>query len=118
MVTTQTLLINTKVSTRLRNALVSGFPNSWKTLTVGDVLSMSDVEILRLTNVGLASLREWKRLTAHLRGNSVEVAEEETEEERVRKKLRTTLNAIAGAHKTLARLYTEMAEIALPVDQK
>lgn len=118
MVTTQTLVINMQASVRLRNALVSRFPNSWRTLTVGDVLSLSDVEVLRLPNIGLVTLREWKRLTAHLRGGSVEEAEEESEEERIRKQLRTTLNTIAGAHKTLARLYKELAEIALPVDQK
>ena len=118
MITTHTRVINVDMSPRLKNALVMAHPDTWRTLTIGDLLDMSDAEFLRLPNVGVKTWREWKRLTAHLRDGPTEGAEEETEEHRIRKQVRTALNTIAGAHKTLAKLYADLAQIALPLDQK
>jgi hypothetical protein len=46
-----------------------------------------------------------------------DVSKDVSDELRALRKLRATLNHIGGAHKNLARLYGDLAEIVLPLDR-
>lgn len=123
-VTRETRIKDLDATVRLVNALANGVPLFFfgkRDATVGDYIDLPDETMMRIAHFGRKSLRDWKRLTAHLReGYTLEDREqsvEQHEEYHALKKLRATLNTIGGVHKNLARLYGELAEIVLPAEQ-
>ena len=119
-VTRETLIKDLKTSVRVIHALLNAYPlpgGRNRSLTVGDVLDVSDIELVRLPNFGRVSLAEWKRLTAHLRGEYTEADRDLSEEYITLRRVRSILNTVGGAHKNLARLYEELAEIVLPFER-
>jgi DNA-directed RNA polymerase alpha subunit len=123
-VTRETRIKDLGASVRLVNSLASGYPLFFfgkRDATVGDYVDLPDKTIMRVSNFGRKSLRDWKRLTAHLREEYTledrEQSVEQHEEYHALKKLRATLNTIGGVHKNLARLYGELAEIVLPAER-
>jgi hypothetical protein len=125
-ITRDTLIKNLDAPLRMVNALSSGFPLLFfgrRCATVGDYVDMPDEMLYRVRGMGRKSLRDWKRLTAHLRDDyqtmeiPKDVSKDVSDELRALRKLRATLNHIGGAHKNLARLYGDLAEIVLPLDR-
>lgn len=123
-VTRETRIKDLDAPVRMVNALANGVPLFFfgkRDATVGDYIDLPDETMMRIAHFGRKSLRDWKRLTAHLReGYTLEDREqsvEQHEEYHALKKLRATLNTIGGVHKNLARLYGELAEIVLPAEQ-
>lgn len=125
-VTRDTLIKHLEAPVRMMNAMRNGNPLFFfgrRDATVGDYIDLPDETLMRIHNFGRKSLRDWKRMTAHLKKDYKaeeilrEVYEEVPEELRALRKLRATLNHIGGAHKNLARLYGELAEIVLPLDR-
>jgi hypothetical protein len=119
-VTRDTLIKDLKAPVRVINALLNAYPlpeGLNRSLTVGDVLDVSDLELIRVPNFGRFSLSEWKRLTAHLREGYTEAGGELSEEYIALRRVRSILNTVGGAHKNLARLYEELAEIVLPFER-
>lgn len=126
-ITRDTLIKDLDGPIRMVNALCSGFPLLFfgkRSATVGDYIDLPEETMFRVQGIGRKSLRDWKRLTAHLRKDynadliiSRDVSKDISDELRALRKLRATLNHIGGAHKNLARLYGEMAEIVLPLDR-
>ena len=125
-ITLNTLIKNLEAPLRLVNALNSGFPILFfgrRCATVGDYIDMPDEMLCRIRGIGRKSLRDWKRLTSHLRDDyqtmeiPKDVSKDVSDELRDLRKLRATLNHIGGAHKNLARLYGDLAEIVLPLDR-
>jgi hypothetical protein len=125
-VTRDTLIKHLEAPIRLMNAMCNGNPLFFfgkRDATVGDYIDLPDETLMRIKNFGRKSLRDWKSLTFHLRKDyKVEkifedVSKDISDELRALRKLRATLNHIGGAHKNLARLYGELAEIVLPLDR-
>lgn len=125
-VTRDTLIQDLEAPIRLINAMRNGNPLFFfgrRDATVGDYIDLPDEALMRIHNFGRKSLRDWKSLTFHLRKDyKVEkvfkdVSNDISDELRALRKLRATLNHIGGAHKNLARLYGELAEIVLPLDR-
>lgn len=119
-VTLDTLIRDLEVSIRLKNTLQNGGRVfHWPTPPrVRDYIDVPDHELMRISNFGRKSLREWHRVTAHLRPGYTEAIAEKDEEYAALKKARSTLNQIGGLHKQLARLYADLADIVLPVTMK
>lgn len=119
-VTLDTPIRDLNVSVRLKNTLMHGEPVFyWPTPPhVRDYIDRPDHELMRISNFGRKSLREWHRITAHLRPGYSEAIAEKNEEYAALKKARSTLNQIGGLHKQLARLYTDLADIVLPITMK
>lgn len=119
-VTLDTLIRDLEAPIRLKNALHNGGRAfDWPTPTrVRDYIDVPDHELMRISNFGRKSLREWHRITAHLRPGYTETIAEKDEEYAALKKARSTLNQIGGLHKQLARLYADLADIVLPVTMK
>ena len=119
-VTLDTPIKDLNVSVRLKNTLMSGEPPFYwpQPPLVRDYINRPDHELMRISNFGHKSLREWHRITAHLRSGYTEVVAEKYEEYAALKKARSTLNQIAGLHKQLARLHADLADIVLPVTMK
>jgi hypothetical protein len=125
-VTRDTLIKHLEAPIRLMNAMCNGNPLFFfgkRDATAGDYIDLPDETLMRIKNFGRKSLRDWKSLTFHLRKDyKVEkifedVSKDISDELRALRKLRATLNHIGGAHKNLARLYGELAEIVLPLDR-
>jgi hypothetical protein len=126
-VTRDTLIKDLDGPIRLVNAMRNGNPLFFfgkRDAVVGDYIDLPDETLMRLQHFGRKSLRDWKRLTAHLGKDynpdliiSRDVSKDISDELRALRKLRATLNHIGGAHKNLARLYGELAEIVLPLDR-
>jgi hypothetical protein len=126
-VTRGTLIKHLEAPIRLMNAMCNGNPLFFfgkRDATVGDYIDLPDETLMRIHNFGRKSLRDWKRMTAHLGKDynpdlilSRDVSKNISDELRALRKLRATINHIGGAHKNLARLYGELAEIVLPLDR-
>lgn len=125
-VTRDTLIKDLDGPIRLVNAMRNGNPLFFfgkRDAVVGDYIDLPDETLMRLQHFGRKSLRDWKRLTSHLRKDYKaemifeDVSKDISDELRALRKLRATLNHIGGAHKNLARLYGELAEIVLPLDR-
>lgn len=119
-ITLDTPIKDLEVSVRLKNTLLHGEPVFyWLTPPhVRDYIECPDHELMRISNFGRKSLREWHRITAHLRPGYTEVIAEKDEEYAALKKARSTLNQIGGLHKQLSRLYADLADIVLPLTAK
>lgn len=119
-VTLDTPIRNLEASVRLIHTLLNGAPfRHWeREVFVRDYIDTPDHELMRISNFGRKSLREWHRITAHLRPGYTEAIAEKEEEYAALKKARSTLNQISGLHKQLSRLYADLADIVLPVTMK
>lgn len=126
-VTRETLIKDLEAPIRLMNSMCNGNPLFFfgrRDATVGDYIDLPDETLLRIQHFGRKSLRDWKSLTSHLRKDYAaemlfkDVSKDISDELLALRKLRATLNHIGGAHKNLARLYGELAEIVLPLDRK
>jgi hypothetical protein len=126
-ITRDTLIKDLEAPIRMMHSMCHGNPLFFfgrRDATVGDYIDLPDETLMRIKNFGRKSLRDWKRLTSHMRKDYKaeeilrEVYEDVPEELRALRKLRATLNHIGGAHKNIARLYGELAEIVLPLDRK
>lgn len=104
------------LSVRTMNAMNSGYPKFFfpGDALVRDYINVSDRDLLRIANFGRKSLAEWKRVTAPLRDDYNREMDERDAGFEALKKARATLNHISGAHKNLARLYEELADLVLP----
>jgi hypothetical protein len=125
-VTRETLIKDLEAPIRMMNSMCHGNPLFFfgrRDATVGDYIDLPDETLMRIKNFGRKSLRDWKRITSHLRKDYKaemifeDVYSDISEELRALRKLRATLNYIGGAHKNIARLYGELAEIVLPLDR-
>lgn len=125
-VTRDTLIKDLEAPIRMMNSMCHGNPLFFfgrRDATVGDYIDLPDETLMRIKNFGRKSLRDWKRITSHLRKDYKaemifeDVYSDISEELRALRKLRATLNYIGGAHKNIARLYGELAEIVLPLDR-
>lgn len=116
-ITLDTRIKDLDASERMKNAMNSGYPKFFfpGDALVRDYIHASDQDLLRIHNFGRKSLVEWKRVSAPLRDDYTREMEEQSAEYDALKKARATLNHISGAHKNLARLYEELANIVLPV---
>lgn len=116
-ITLDTRIKDLDASERMKNAMNGGYPKFFfpGDALVRDYIHASDQDLLRIHNFGRKSLAEWKRVSAPLRDDYTREMEEQSAEYDALKKARATLNHISGAHKNLARLYEELANIVLPV---
>jgi DNA-directed RNA polymerase alpha subunit len=113
-VTRETRIRDLGASVRLKNVLCNIAKPYNRDTTVGDILGIPDHLLLREPNFGKVSLNEWKRLTAHLQEGFTEKKEEEGEAYLALKKARVALSSISIAHRNLAGLYAQLADIVLP----